>query len=63
MRNVMTFCVDNLLMNQHPFGWELSLTVVGLKARGFISVLNLKCTAYVLIFSPIECYEHVSEGE
>ncbi len=29
MGNGMTFCVGNLLMNQHPFGWELSLTVVG----------------------------------
>lgn len=28
--NGMTFCVGKLLMNQHPFGWELSLTVVGL---------------------------------
>lgn len=52
MGNGMTFCVGNLLMNQHPFGWELSLTVVGLKVRGFISVLNSKCTAYVLIFFP-----------
>lgn len=40
--NGMTFWVSNLLMNQHPFGWELSLTVVGLEARGFISVLNSK---------------------
>lgn len=38
----MTFWVGNLLMNQHPFCWELSLTVVGLEARGFISVLNSK---------------------
>lgn len=52
MGNRMTFCVGNLLMNQHPFGWELSLTVVGLEAHGFISVLNSKCTAYVLIFPP-----------
>lgn len=59
----MTFCIGSLLMNQHPFGWELSLAVVGLEARGFISVLNSKCTAYGLIFSPIECYVHVSKGE
>lgn len=40
--NGMTFRGSNLLMNQHPFGWELSLTVVGLEACGFISVLNSK---------------------